>query len=100
MYILQNILIHLEPGIGLIAPLKPEFMYIFYEAIQITAVASSYGIRLFLQMPLREDVRTFSVFQILTVPIYHADMKHHVRLRAATEWIAVSKDRRNFVELD
>ncbi|GFG30191.1 hypothetical protein Cfor_10174 [Coptotermes formosanus] len=97
---LTSILIHLEPGIRLIAQLKPEFMYIFYEAIQITAVASSYGIRLFLRMPLREDARMFSIFQILTVPIYHVDMKHHTRLRAAKEWIAVSKDRRNFVELD
>ena len=69
-YILQRILINLEPGIGLIATLKPEFMYIFYEAIQITAVASPHAIRLFLQMPLREDSRTFSIFKILTVPIY------------------------------
>jgi hypothetical protein len=59
MYILQSILIHLEPGLGLVAPLKPEFKYIFYEAIQITAVASPHAIRLFLQMPLREDCRTF-----------------------------------------
>ena len=48
MYILQSILIHLDPGIGLIAPLKPEFMYIYYEAIQIAAVASPHAIRLFL----------------------------------------------------
>ena len=63
MYILQSILIHLDPGIGLIAPLKPEFMYIYYEAIQIAAVASPHAIRLFLQMPLREDFRTFFYFQ-------------------------------------
>jgi hypothetical protein len=73
MHILQSILIHLEPGMGLITSLKTEFMYMFYEAVRITAVASSYGIRLFLQMPLREDARTVSIFQILTVPIYHAD---------------------------
>jgi hypothetical protein len=100
MYILQSILVRLEPGIGWIFPLKPETMYMFYETIQITAVASSYGIRLFLETPLREDARTFSIFQILTFPIYHVDMKHHIRLIAAKEWITVSKDRRNFVELD
>lgn len=30
--ILQSILIHVEPGIGLIAPLKSEFMYIFLKS--------------------------------------------------------------------
>ena len=40
-YTLQSILIHIETGIGLITPLKPEFMYIFYEAIQITTVAKT-----------------------------------------------------------
>jgi hypothetical protein len=99
MYILQSVLIHLEPGIGLIA-LKPEFMYIFYEAIQITAVASPHAIGLFLQMPLREDSKTFFIFKIFTVPIYNFDLKRYVQLRTAEEWIAVSKDRRNFVVLD
>ena len=100
MYILQSVLIHLDPGIGLIAPLKPEFMYIYYEAIQIAAVASPHAIRLFLQMPLREDFRTFFIFKILTVPIYNFDFKRYVQLRIAEEWRAVSNDRRNFVVLD
>ena len=100
MYILQSILTHLEQGVDLIAPLKPEFMYVFYEAIQITAVASSHTIRLFLQMPLREEIRTFFVFKILTVPVYNLEIKGYVQLRTPDVMLAVSKDRINFVGLN
>jgi hypothetical protein len=39
--------------------LKPEFIYIFYEAIEITEVACPLAVKLFLQMPLREGCGTF-----------------------------------------
>jgi hypothetical protein len=39
--------------------LKPEFIYIFYEAIEITEVASPLAVILFLQMPLKEGCGTF-----------------------------------------
>ena len=52
------------------APLKPEFIYIFYEAIQITAVASPLAVRLFLQMPLREGCGTLFYLQNLDGSIY------------------------------
>ena len=51
MYILQSILTHLERGMDLIAPLRLEFIDLFHDAMQITAVASPKVIRLFLQMP-------------------------------------------------
>ena len=51
MYILQSILTNLEPGMDLIAPLRLEFIDLFHDAMQITAVASPKVIRLFLQMP-------------------------------------------------
>ena len=49
----------------MIAPLKPEFIYIFYEAIEITEVASALAVRLFLQMPLMEGCGTFFYLQNL-----------------------------------
>jgi hypothetical protein len=85
---------------SLIAPLKPQFMYIFYEAFLNNAVASPCRIRQFLQLPLLEESRTFSILQILTVRVYNYDIKHYVQMGKAEEWVALSKDRRNFVELD
>ena len=70
------------------------------QKVKFTTVASPHAIRLFLQMPLREDSRTFSIFKMLTVPIYNFDLKRYVQLRTAQERTAISKDRRNFVVLD
>jgi hypothetical protein len=43
----------------MIAPLKPELIYTFYEAIHITEVASPLPVKLFLQIPLREGCGNF-----------------------------------------
>ena len=58
IYILQSVLFCSESGIVVIALLKLEFMYIFYEVIQITAVASSQAIRLIFTNSFQEEPRT------------------------------------------
>jgi len=72
----------------------------YCEVMQITAVASQHVIRMFMQMLLKEESRTFPIFKIKMVHVSDSDIKWYVPQRGATEWIAVSVGRRNFVELD
>jgi len=68
--------------------------------MQITAVASQCIIRMFMQMLLKEESRTFPIFKIKMVHMSDSDIKWYIPLRGATEWTAVSAGRQNFVELD
>jgi hypothetical protein len=68
--------------------------------MQITAVASQHVSRMFMQMLLKEESRTFPIFKIKTVRVSDFDIKWYVPQTGATEWTAVSAGRRNFVELD
>ena len=47
-------------------------------------------------MPLREEIRSFSVFKMLTVPVYSSDIKRYIQLRTPDALTAVRKDKRNF----
>jgi hypothetical protein len=58
-------------------PFKPESMYnmSFCETMQNTAVASQRVIRMFMQMLLKEESRTFPIFKIKTVHVSDSDIK-------------------------
>jgi len=43
--------------------------------MQITAVASQHVIRMFMQMLLKEESRTFPIFKIKTVRVSDSDIK-------------------------
>jgi len=58
-------------------PFKPESIYniSFCETMQITAVASQCIIRMFMQMLLKEESRTFPIFKIKMVHMSDSDIK-------------------------
>jgi hypothetical protein len=52
--VLQQITVHLPPGLNFLRPVKSEFMCVFYSIMQVHAVTYDGVIRLLIQMPLRE----------------------------------------------
>ena len=59
--VLQQITVHLPPGLNFLRPVKSEFMYVFYAIMQVHAITYDGVIRLLIQMPLREVQSTYAV---------------------------------------
>jgi hypothetical protein len=48
-------------------------------------------------MLLREEIRSFSVSKMLTVPVYSSDIKRYIQLRTPDALTAVSKDKKGIL---
>ena len=71
-----------------------ESMYVFYQVAKIHACAIHSGIRLFIDIPLKENDRYFEVFRPHSLPYYDYEIKEFVSIRMPKGiLLAVSEDK-------
>ena len=98
--VLQQITVHLPPGLNFLRPVKSEFMYVFYSVMQVHAITYDGVIRLLIQMPLREVQSTYAVYRAIPLPTYSPEMGRYIQINHEDKWLAVSADRRAYYELE
>jgi hypothetical protein len=98
--ILREIVIKMPQGYSLLAPVRPESMHIFYAASAISAIATQEMIRLLIQIPLKTDGSTYSVYDTITITTFEPTSGKFVKIYVADgRRLAVSVDRRSHMEL-
>jgi hypothetical protein len=98
--VLQQISVHLPPGLKFLRPVKSEFMYVFYSTMSVYAVTYDGLIRLLIQIPLKEIQNTFAVYNIIPLPTYSHELGRYVQMGHTDKWFAVSADHRTYYELE
>jgi len=66
--ILRNISLCLPENYELIAGSKFENIYLYYQLIKVTAVGNSHGIQLILEVPLKTESQSFTLYRIIALP--------------------------------
>jgi hypothetical protein len=97
--ILRDIYLQLEQGYTFMATLKPENMHLFYASSETTALATEEAIRLIIQIPLRTERRTYSVYEPIPLPTLEPTLSKFMQIQVGRERLAVSSDRRNYMIL-
>jgi hypothetical protein len=85
---------------SLLAAVRPESMHLFYANSAISAIATQKTIRLLIQIPLKTDGSTYSVYDPIPIPTFEPTVGKFVKIYVADgRRLAVSVDRRNYMEL-
>ena len=66
--ILRNISLCLPENYELIAGTKFENIHLYYELIKVTTVGNAHGIKLILEVPLKTESQSFTLFRIIALP--------------------------------
>jgi hypothetical protein len=72
---------------------------LFYASSEITVLATSEAIHLVIQIPLRSERRTYSVYNPVPLPTFEVNLGKFIQIRAGEEKLAVSSDRRSYMIL-
>ena len=97
--ILRDIYVQLEQGYSFITALKPENMHVFYASAEVAVLATEEAIRLIIQLPLRNEKRTYLVYNPVALPTFKHNVGKFRRILTGTEKLAISSDRRSYMLL-
>jgi hypothetical protein len=67
--ILRNISLCLPENYELIGGTKFDSIHIYYELIEVTVVGTAHGIKLLLEVPLKNESQRFTLFRIIAFPV-------------------------------
>ena len=84
---------------SLAVPLNPDLTYIYYHWADVQAAATENAVRLFITILLKTLERNFELFQMLPMPIHLEETRLSVMIRPMTEYLAISSDRKVFLEM-
>ena len=71
-------------------------MYVYYTIATVHAVATSKGIRLFIDIPLRAADRYFVLYQVHSFPFFHMGVNRFIMVDEPFSYIAVAENRQFF----
>ena len=74
-------------------------MHLFYATAQVAVLAISKAIRLVIQLPLRSERRTYSVYIPIALPTIEPNLGKFIQVQTGAEKLAVSSDRRSYMVL-
>ena len=66
--VLRNISLCLPENYELIAVTKFDNIHLYYELIKVTAVGNAHAIKLILEVPLKTESQSFTLFRIMALP--------------------------------
>ena len=75
-------------------------MHIFYEAMQLTAVATRDSVRLMTQIPLRTEQSTYAIYEAIPILTFQPEIQNFMQIGRTSEWFTISADYRNYMKLD
>jgi hypothetical protein len=70
-------------------------MHLFYASSEISVLATGEAIRLIIQIPLRSERQTYTVYTPVSLPTWEPNLGKFIQVQAGEERLAVSSDRRN-----
>jgi hypothetical protein len=66
--ILKNVSLQIPEGFELVAGIRPENVYKYYELIKISVAATPHSVKLILNVPLKSVSNYFTLYRIITLP--------------------------------
>jgi hypothetical protein len=66
--ILRNVSLHIPEGFELIAGIRTENIYLYYELVKISVAATPHCIELMINVPLKTANSFFTLYKIITLP--------------------------------
>jgi len=81
-------------------PLNKNGLHDFYSFVPTTLMLVDNEIHVLLLVPITRDEPPLSIFQIVTVPVFHQNRKATAEFHTETSFIAISQDKRYFAMLD
>jgi hypothetical protein len=97
--LLKQVSLHLPAGTSMLTGLTIEEMYVYYAVANVHATATSRGIRLFIDIPLKAADRYFELYQVHSLPFFHQGIKKFIKIYEPFTYLAVAENRRFFTTL-
>ena len=94
--ILRNISLCLPENYELIAGSKFENIYLYYQLIKVTAVGNAHGIQLILEVPLKTESQSFTLYRIIALPtpVFNDTF---AKFELEYEYFGLSRSQRDYV---
>lgn len=90
--LLNEVVLKLPEGLSLIISPEISLVHLYYSLCKAYAVGYNSGIRVIFEIPLKSVNRHFSVFKIISLPVFERELQRYVELSDIGEYIAVSED--------
>jgi hypothetical protein len=84
----------------LLVPIGLQNMHIFYDSMQLMAIATDESVRLLVQIPLKTEQSTYTVYEAILIPTFQPDIQNFMQIGRTREWFMISTDFRNYLRLD
>jgi hypothetical protein len=75
-------------------------MFIFYDSMQLMAIATDESVSLVVQFPLKPEESTYTVCKAIPIPTFQPDIQNFMQIGRTREWFAISADFRKYLRLD
>jgi hypothetical protein len=75
-------------------------MHIFYDSMQLMAIATDESVRLVVQIPLKTEQSTYTIYEAIPIPIFQPDVQNFVQICRTRGWFTISADFRSYLRLD
>lgn len=96
---LKEIEAHLMTGTEMITPIKENLIYRYYEIASVRAGVINNRLRLFINIPLSTNDRTFDLYKIVSLPVYTNNYSTAIAIQAGTDYLAITRNRQLYFEL-
>ena len=97
---LQQVSLQLPEGITMLIGITVEEMYVYYAVAAVHAVATTKGIRLFIEIPLKTVDHLFELYQVHPLPFFHTGINKYIMIDESVSHIIVSENRQFFNTLE
>jgi len=94
--ILQQVSLQLPAGLSMLTGLTVQEMYVYCTIATVHAVATSKNIRLFVDIPLKAADTYFELYQVHSLPFFHAGIGKFVMIDEPFTYLAVAESRQYF----
>jgi len=94
--ILQQVSLQLPEGLSMLTGLTVQETYVYYTIATVHAVATSKNIRLFVDITLKATNRYFELYQVHSLPFFHAGIGKFIMIDEPFTYLAVAEGKQFF----
>jgi hypothetical protein len=98
--ILQQVSLQLPEGMTMLTGITVEEMYVYYAVAVVHAVATTKGIRFFIEIPLKTVDHLFELYQVHPLPFLHTGINRYMIIDESVTHIILSENRQFFTAVE
>jgi hypothetical protein len=94
--LLQKVALKLPTDVALLAGIRLEDMFVYYQVARVQAYATPSEIRLVIRLPQRGTDRVMNLYRTESLPNYEPLLRRHLQITPETRYMAVSESRQYY----